>query len=135
MKSPVLNKDVMLDMSRFPVVRPRMILKEVLEDMTRHAFGIACITDDDGLLVGILTDGDLRRLTLRQQKPWSALFVDDIMVHANQKPRTVKPDGELVDAIRMMEDNRIWDLPVVDDGGRLVGLLHLHQAIKNLLGI
>jgi arabinose-5-phosphate isomerase len=135
MNSPVLNQDVMLDLSRFPVVRPRMIVKEVLEEMTRHAFGIACITDGDGRLVGILTDGDLRRLTLRQQKPWSALFVDDIMTHANKTPRTVKPGGELVDAIRMMEDNRIWDLPVVNDAGKLVGLLHLHQAIKNLLGI
>lgn len=135
MKSPILNKDVMLDISRFPVVRPRMILKEVLEEMTRHAFGIACVVDDVGRLVGILTDGDLRRVTLRQQKPWSALFVDDIMVHANKQPRTVAPESTLVDAIRFMEENRIWDLPVVDAEGRLVGLLHLHQAIKHLLGI
>lgn len=133
--SEVRNKDVMLDLSRFPVVRPRMYLKEVLEDMTKHVFGIACIVDDDGKLIGIFTDGDMRRLTLRQQKPWSALFVDDIMAHAVNSPKTVAPDGLLVDAIRLMETKKVWDLPVVDDQGKLVGLLHLHQAIKHLLGI
>jgi arabinose-5-phosphate isomerase len=133
--SDVRNKDVMLDLSRFPVVKPRMYLKEVLEDMTAHVFGIACIVDDDGKLAGIFTDGDMRRLTLRQQKPWSALFVDDIMVHAVKSPKTVPPDGLLVDSIRLMEEKKIWDLPVVDADGKLVGLLHLHQAIKHLLGI
>ena len=133
--SDVRNKDVMLDLSRFPVVKPRMYLKEVLEDMTSHVFGIACIVDDDGKLAGIFTDGDMRRLTLRQQKPWSALFVDDIMVHAVKSPKTVPPDGLLVDSIRLMEEKKIWYLPVVDADGKLVGLRHLHLAIKHLLGI
>jgi CBS domain-containing protein len=135
MNTQVLNKDVMLDLSRFPVVRPNLYLKEVLEEMTRHAYGIACITDDVGNLAGIFTDGDMRRLTLRQQKPWSALFVDDIIVHATTSPKTVLPEGTLEDSIRLMEERHIWDLPVVDGNGKLVGLLHLHQAIKHLLGI
>jgi CBS domain-containing protein len=135
MKDPVLNQDVMLPLNRFPVVKPKEFLKEVLESMTEHAFGIACVVDDDGKLAGIFTDGDMRRLTLRQQKPWSALFVDDIIVHSNTGPRTVLPQSPLVDAIRLMEEKHIWDLPVVDENGKLVGLLHLHQAIKHLLGI
>lgn len=135
MKNPVLNQDVMLPLDRFPVVRPRLFLKEVLEVMTQHAFGIACVVDDDGRLIGIFTDGDMRRLTLHQQKPWSALFVDDIMDHANPNPKTVSPTTPLVDSVRTMEEKHIWDLPVVDEQGRLVGLLHLHQAIKHLLGI
>ena len=135
MKNQVLNQDVMLDLSRFPVVRPDMFVKEVLEVMTNHAFGIACIVDDAGKLVGIFTDGDMRRLTLRQQKPWSALFVDDILVHANTSPRTLKPTDELVEAIQFMEEKHIWDIPVVDSDGKLQGLLHLHQAIKHLLGM
>jgi arabinose-5-phosphate isomerase len=135
MNQPVLNQDVMLSLDRFPVVSPKFFLKEVLESMTDHAFGIACIVDDEGKLIGIFTDGDMRRLTLRQQKPWSALFVDDIIDHSNTGPRTVRPDQLLVDSIRLMEEKHIWDLPVVDDQGKLVGLLHLHQAIKHLLGI
>lgn len=135
MKDPVHNQDVMLPLDRFPVVSPKLFLKEVLEVMTEHAFGIACVVDDDGKLLGIFTDGDMRRLTLRQQKPWSALFVDDIMDHANHHPRTVSPAMPLVDAVHIMEEKHIWDLPVVDEHGALVGLLHLHQAIKHLLGI
>lgn len=135
MKNPVLNQDVMLPLDRFPVVKPHMFLKEVLEIMTERAFGIACVVDDEGKLLGIFTDGDMRRLTLRQQKPWSALFVDDIMVHANHTPRTVTTDMPLVEGVRMMEEKHIWDLPVVGVDGKLLGLLHLHQAIKHLLGI
>jgi len=135
MKPQITNQEVMLDPSRFPVVRPDMFVKEVLEVMTEHAFGIACIVDESEKLVGIFTDGDMRRLTLRQQKPWSALFIDDIIDHAITVPTTVKPDGLLVDAIALMEEKHIWDLPVVDSDGKLTGLLHLHQAIKHLLGI
>lgn len=135
MKSPVSNQDVMLPLERFPVVPSTMYLKQVLEEMTIHSFGIACVVDDDGKLVGIFTDGDMRRLTLHQQKPWPALFIDDITKHTVQKPTTVSPDMSLEESIQIMEDKHIWDLPVVDNDGRLVGLLHLHQAIKHLLGI
>ena len=131
----VRNGDVMLDPGHFAVVKTDFILKEVLEIMTKYPFGIACVVNDDGDLEGVFTDGDMRRLTLQQQKPWSALFVDDIMIHSNAKPLTVSPDGDLVDSIRLMEQKFIRDLPVVDADGKLVGLLHLHQAIKHLLGI
>lgn len=135
MNTPVLNQDVMLPLERFPVVPPKMYLKEVLEEMTRHAFGIACVVDQKGKLCGIFTDGDMRRLTLRQQKPWSALFIDDIVAHSVVHPTTVSPELPLADSIHIMEEKHIWDLPVVDNSGKLVGLLHLHQAIKHLLGI
>jgi arabinose-5-phosphate isomerase len=125
----------MLPLERFPVVSSKMYLKQVLEEMTRHAFGIACVVDDSGKLLGIFTDGDMRRLTLRQQKPWSALFIDDIADHSVQHPTTVGPEMPLTESIQIMEDKHIWDLPVVDTDGKLVGLLHLHQAIKHLLGI
>lgn len=135
MNTPVLNQDVMLPLDRFPIVHPKMYLKQVLEEMTRHTFGIACVVDDSGKLLGIFTDGDMRRLTLHQQKPWSALFIDDITEHSVQNPKTVTPEMTLKESVVIMEEKHIWDLPVVDTGGRLVGLLHLHQAIKHLLGI
>ncbi len=131
----VKNRDVMLDPDCFAVVKTDLFVKEVLEIMTKYPFGIACVVNDDGDLQGVFTDGDMRRLTLHQQKPWSALFVDDIMVHSNAKPLTVSPDGDLEDSIRLMEKKFIRDLPVVDADGKLLGLLHLHQAIKHLLGI
>lgn len=126
---------VMLLPDRFPVMDEREILKEALEAMGRSRLGIACIIDSDRKLLGILTDGDIRRKLLKVQKPFSAFFVDDALDHAILSPMTTHPDDTLVQAISLMGQKQIWDLPVVDGQGVLVGLLHLHPAIQALLGI
>jgi len=126
---------VMLLPDSFPVLDDREILKEALEAMGRSRLGIACIVDGDQKLLGILTDGDIRRKLLKVQKPFSAFFIDDALDHAIQSPITIQPDTMLVQAIALMGEKQIWDLPVVDGQGTLVGLLHLHPAIKALLGI
>lgn len=126
--------DVLLPVSKIAAVKPKTLFKEVLEAMTKARIGIACVVADDGSLAGIITDGDIRRMLLKDQKPFSYLFADDAIVHANPKCTTVKPSDLLRDAVQIMEDRQIWDLPVVDDRGKLAGLLHLHPAIKALLG-
>ena len=126
---------VMLSPDRFPVIGEREILKEALEAMGRSRLGIACIVDSNHKLLGILTDGDIRRKLLKVQKPFSAFFVDDALVHAIKSPATIKPTDTLVAAVEMMGRKQIWDLPVVDEQGFLVGLLHLHPAIRALLGM
>ena len=127
--------DVLLPPNRIPVVRPTTLLKATLEAMARFKLGVASVVDDDGILKGIFTDGDIRRMLLRDQKPFSALFVDDIIRHATVAPTVVGPDESLAKAIAVMEEKGIWDLPVVDGAGRLKGLLHLHQALKVTLGL
>lgn len=131
----MLVRDVMLPLDRFPVIDERVILKEALEAMGKFHLGIACIVDDRKKLLGILTDGDIRRKLLKVQKPFSAFFVDDALDHAIRSPVTTSPPDSLVHAVDVMERKKIWDLPVVDDRGNLVGLLHLHPAIQALLGI
>ena len=74
-------------------------------------------------------------MLLRDQKPFPALFADDILVHANRAPAAVHADEKLVDALSAMEEKQIWDLPVTNDKGQLVGLLHLHPAIKAVIGL
>ena len=66
--------EVMLPPDRFPVIDEREILKEALEAMGRSRLGIACIVDSNDKLLGILTDGDIRRKLLKVQKPFSAFF-------------------------------------------------------------
>ncbi|MBT4718552.1 MAG: CBS domain-containing protein, partial [Rhodospirillaceae bacterium] len=66
--------DILLPPEAIPVVPPRTLVKEALEKMSASKLGLACIVDDDGCLIGLFTDGDLRRLLLRSQKPLSALF-------------------------------------------------------------
>ncbi len=125
-------KDVALPLAGFPVLGERALMKEVLEAMTLHRIGVACIVGPDDIFRGIFTDGDLRRLVLRSQKPFAALLADDIGGHIHKECLTVAPAGSLFEAVRLMEERRIWDLPVLD-GVRLVGLLHLHPAIKALI--
>lgn len=126
--------DVMLSTNRTPAIGERALFKEALEAMQRHRLGIACIVSEAGALLGVLTAGDICRMLLRDQKPFAALFADDALVHATRKPVTISPGDRLVDAVRVMEEKQIWDLPIVENG-RFVGLLHLHPAVKALLGI
>ena len=97
------------------------------------AIGIVCIADADGVLQGIITDGDIRRMLSSVQKPLAALMSDDVIVHAIKSPTTVEATLSLQDAIDIMGSKQIWDLPVVHKG-KLQGLLHLHPAISAILG-
>lgn len=127
--------DVLLPLDRVPVVKPTTLLKTTLETMAHFRLGIAAIVDEDGLLLGIFTDGDIRRMLLRDQKPFPALFADDIIRHATLTPTVIAPDASLAQALAVMETKQIWDLPVVDANRHLVGLLHLHPAIKAAMGL
>ena len=131
----MLVNEVMMPLERCPVIRERVILKEALEVMGQSRLGIACIVGEYNLLLGIVTDGDIRRKLLKVQKPVSALFVDDALVHSIRTPTIIKPDVSLKEAIVLMGLKQVWDLPVVDDTNNLVGLLHLHPAIEALLGL
>lgn len=125
--------DVLRPLDRIPVIGPRTLFKQALEAMNTHRLGLASVVDDDGRLLGIVTDGDVRRMLLREQKPFAALFVDDAIQHANREPTTVAPDLKLTDAVALMEQLEVWDLPVIDTDRRLVGVLHLHPIVKLLL--
>ena len=130
----ILVCDVMIPLNRFPVISENAILKEALEEMCSKRLGIACIVNREKHLLGIITDGDLRRKLLKVQKPFSAFFIDDALDHSIRPSITVKPDQTLWLAIEKMEEKQVWDLPVIDTSGVLVGLLHLHPAVKTLLG-
>lgn len=132
-KNSIKVKQVMLGLDNFPVLKHNTILKEVLEKMSGMRIGIACIVDENLKLLGVITDGDIRRMLLRVQKPFSAFFADDAIEHAITSPLRTYSDETLLKAIELMDEKRVWDLPVVDDQGRLLGLLHLHPAIKAVL--
>jgi len=128
----MLVSDVMLGVDRVPVIKEKTILKEALEEMGRTRLGIVCIVNDNNQLLGILTDGDIRRKLLKVQKPFSAFFVDDALDHSIRSPVVVSPGDMLRHAIELMEQKQIWDLPVIEND-TLVGLLHLHPAVQTLL--
>ena len=126
------NKDIMIKLGEFPVVPYNMMLKETLEEMNKFKLGIACLVDKKNILKGIITDGDIRRKLLNDQKPFSAFFVDDCIKHAVKKPKILSPNKNIKETLKMMSKNEIWDVPIVQNK-KLVGLVHLHQSMKRLI--
>ena len=126
-------EDVMIPMGSFPAVKQKTILKEALTEMGEANLGLVCIINEKQELLGLITDGDLRRKLLKVQKPFSAFFIDDALIHAKQNPITCRPEDNLKEVVQLMGEKQIWDLPVVEKDNQLVGLLHLHPAVKKVL--
>ena len=126
-------KDVMIPVEKFPIIEKTTILKEALTEMGEANLGLVCIVNENKELMGLITDGDLRRKLLKVQKPFSSFFIDDALIHAKKNPITCSPDDELKKIVNLMGEKQIWDLPVVDKNKKLVGLLHLHSAVKKLI--
>ena len=124
----------MIDLAKTPKSSPKTLLKEALEVMDQNRLGIVCVVDADNNLQGIITDGDIRRMLTRVQKPFAAILGDDVIVHAVKEPLTVGVNSTLNEALDIMQQKQIWDLPVVENG-KLIGLLHLHPAIKSVMEI
>lgn len=133
-KTNVLVKQVMIDLAKTPKSSPKTLLKEALEVMDHNRLGIVCVVDAENHLQGIITDGDIRRMLTRVQKPFAAILGDDVIVHAVKEPLTVGVNETLNEALDIMQKKQIWDLPVVENG-KLMGLLHLHPAIKSVMEI
>lgn len=125
-------KEVMIAKDQFPQVKPDDFLKLALDMMTDYNLGIVCVVEKD-VLKGVITDGDIRRKLLNEQKPFSAFFTDYAIDHSVSKPVICSENDTLKFAIELMEEKQIWDLPVIDNNGNLTGLLHLHSAIKNFI--
>ena len=123
---------VMLPIGAFPVITEQTILKEALEEMDNFRLGVACVVNNKGHLMGIMTDGDIRRKLLSVQKPLSAFFIDDAIKYATPNPIVISPSNSLYEAHTIMGEKQVWELPVVDNN-KLVGLLHLHPVVDALL--
>ena len=126
-------RDVMISIGNFPVVSQKTILKEALTEMGEANLGLVCIVNESQELLGLITDGDLRRKLLKVQKPFSAFFVDDALIHSKREPITCFSTDNLKEVVQLMGKKQIWDIPVVSQNNKLVGLLHLHPAVKKIL--
>lgn len=131
----ILVKEIMLNLNQFPIVDQDELFRESIEEMNKFGLGIACIVDSNNKLKGILTDGDIRRLILRVQKPLAALFVDETFNYSTTKFTSLNELTHLNEAVTIMERHKIWDIPITDKNGTLKGLLHLHPALKFVLGL
>ena len=119
--------DVMHSGDEVPRVREDATLSEALMEMSRKRLGMTTVVDADGRLIGLFTDGDLRR-TLDD----AALDVRTAMIAQvmTRQPKTIAADQLAVEAARLMETHKISGLVVVDDAGRAVGALNIHDLLR-----
>jgi arabinose-5-phosphate isomerase len=109
-----------------PRVGPQTRLAEGLLEMSRKGLGMTVIVDDGNRVVGVFTDGDLRRALDRQIDVHAA-----IMKEVMTSPcKTISPDDLAAEAVHLMEVHRITALPVADEQGHLVGALNVHDLFR-----
>jgi arabinose-5-phosphate isomerase len=118
--------DVMHTDNEVPSVGGEVNLSAGLVEMTRKSLGMTAIVDDDNRLLGVFTDGDLRRaldaaIDVHETKMKSIMHRDC---------KVTSPDVLAAEAVRIMEENKITGLLVTDDEGRLVGALNIHDLFR-----
>jgi len=115
---------LMHDGGRCPLVRPEAPMRDVLEEMSSKEMGMTCVADGSTLLVGVITDGDLRR-HLKRTTNVLALTAADVMTRG---PVTISRTTLAVEALNIMEERKITSIVVVEDGShRVAGVVHLHD--------
>lgn len=122
----LLIDDIMHAGERLPRSRPDDPLPAALLEMTRQGLGMTVATDDDDRVLGVFTDGDLRRALDRRIDIHRATLAE-VMTHPC---RTVRTGLLAAEALNLMERHRINALPVTDADGRLVGALNMHDLLR-----
>lgn len=118
--------EVMLTGEQVPIVSPKQTLFEAIQEMDVKDLGATLVVEEhDRKLVGILTDGDLRRLFKRKSSLEQTL-TEQVMT---LDPKSISPKVRASEALEMMEQYLITVLPIVDSHKRVLGILHLHDLL------
>ena len=117
-------RDAMHKTSHLPLCLGAMPMSEALLVMTSRSYGCLGVTAEDGRLIGIVTDGDLRRHMSRNLLD---LTVAEVMT---PEPKTIAPDALTSEALEMLNSAKITNLFVVDEGHRPIGLVHIHDLLR-----
>ncbi|MGH8505661.1 MAG: KpsF/GutQ family sugar-phosphate isomerase [Stenotrophobium sp.] len=119
-------RDLMHTGERVPRVAPDASLSTALLEMTRKGLGITAIVTPDDSVIGVYTDGDLRR-TLELSIDVRTAKIADVMT---QGGKTAKADWLAAQAVQLMEKHKITVLLVVDEAGKLVGAIHMQDLLR-----
>lgn len=121
----VAVEEVMLTGAKIPLVSDTSTLSEAVVELNEKNLGAVLIVNDEHLLQGIITDGDIRRFVLLNKS------IDQLELHnvMTVSPRTINSGLLAADALSIMQHHEVTALPVVDDTNRLQGMLHLHELL------
>ncbi|WP_170108552.1 KpsF/GutQ family sugar-phosphate isomerase [Flavobacterium kingsejongi] len=123
-KKLLLRVKDMLDLSHKPEVLPSSSIKSAIFEISEKRLGVTAVVDNNEV-VGIITDGDIRRM-LNERDSFSDLTARDIMT---KNPKTIQSDAMVVDALNILENFAITQLVVLENN-QYIGVLHLHDILK-----
>jgi len=118
--------EIMIKDERVPIVEEDASLKDVIIEITSKRLGTTCVVNSSGVLTGIITDGDLRRL-LEKTLEIKNLIAKDVMT---RKPKVLKENYLASFALQQMENYKITSLIITGDGNKPIGIVHLHDLIN-----
>jgi arabinose-5-phosphate isomerase len=119
-------RDIMRSGDAIPKVSPALVVSEGLFEITRKGLGMTAVVDSEDRVLGIYTDGDLRR-TLDARRDLTATPIGEVMT---RNVKTVGEDMLAAEAVRLMETFAITALLVVDEAGRVVGAFNVHDLLQ-----
>ena len=119
-------EEIMITGKDIPIVDEKESLKDAILMITSKRLGATCVVNSEGVLTGIITDGDLRRL-LEKTLDIKSLMAKDVMT---KKPKTISKDFLASFALQQMENFNITSIIVVDKLNKPEGIVHLHDLVK-----
>jgi arabinose-5-phosphate isomerase len=118
-------REIMFTGKNIPKVNKGQTMRYAIQEMNRLQLGATLVVEKGDLLVGIITDGDIRRSLLTQEKIYERR-VEEVMT---RRPKTLGPDISASQALSLMEKNQITVLPIVNPIQKVRGILHLHDIL------
>ena len=122
----LLVENIMHTGDKIPLIHQGVTISRALLEMSSKGLGMTGIVNDHNELVGIFTDGDLRRM-LDQGMDIQTTLIEDVM---SKNPKTIRPHILAVEALNVMEQNKITALMVTDEAGRPAGALNMHDLLR-----
>lgn len=118
-------QEIMFTGDKVPIVSTGQKMREVIREINRMQLGAALVVKKDNVLVGIVTDGDIRRALMTHDSIFE-IPVDDMMT---KDPKTLSPGSLASQALSIMEEHEITVLPIVNPARKVRGILHLHDIL------
>ena len=125
-KKLVKVSDLMISDGRMPVINQEKSFLEVVRYISEKRLGCAILTDNSGVMQGVLTDGDIRRILLAHHNVEN-IVAENVMT---KNPKTVSADSIATKALAIMEKYSITSLAVVAENNKPVGIIHVHDLLK-----
>ncbi len=122
--------EIMVKEKFLPIVKENIFLQNAIVEISSKRFGATCVVNKNGTLVGIITDGDLRRI-LEKHKNIDNLNAKNVMT---KNPKTVFENALVETVLHEMENFNITQMIVIDKNNKPIGMIHIHDLIKSGFG-